>query len=137
NLGRKGYNFGLKWQCVEFVKRYYSNYLHHNMPNSYGHAKDFFIKGLSKGNINKERNLKQYSNKEKTKPSVNDIIVFDGWSRNRYGHIAIVSEVKNKQIEIIQQNVGKRSRQKLKLKKKRDYWSIKDSRVLGWLRKEN
>jgi hypothetical protein len=35
------YNLGLKYQCVEFVKRYYYKKLNHKMPNSYGNAKDF------------------------------------------------------------------------------------------------
>ena len=45
NSGRNmvdGYNIGLKYQCVEFVKRYYFERFDHRMPNSYGHAKDFF-----------------------------------------------------------------------------------------------
>ncbi|HRH39166.1 MAG TPA: CHAP domain-containing protein, partial [Flavobacteriales bacterium] len=33
-----GYNVGLRYQCVEFVKRYYLEHYHHRMPNSYGNA---------------------------------------------------------------------------------------------------
>ena len=39
NAGRNvvdGYNIGLKYQCVEFVKRYYFERFDHRMPNSYG-----------------------------------------------------------------------------------------------------
>ena len=43
NTTADGYNLGLKYQCVEFVKRYYYENLNHKMPNSYGHAKDFFV----------------------------------------------------------------------------------------------
>ena len=39
---KDGYNLGLKYQCVEFVKRYYYEYLNHKMPDSYGHAYSFF-----------------------------------------------------------------------------------------------
>src|SRR5690606_23830292 len=42
NVAADGYNIGLKYQCVEFVKRYYYEHLQHKMPDSYGHAKDFF-----------------------------------------------------------------------------------------------
>ena len=38
---KDGYNLGLRYQCVEFVKRYYYEALLHKMPDSYGHAKDF------------------------------------------------------------------------------------------------
>ncbi len=41
NLAPDGYNLGLKYQCVEFVKRYYYQRLNHKMPESsvgYGRA---------------------------------------------------------------------------------------------------
>ena len=44
NTSDDGYNLGLKYQCVEFVKRYYYEYYHHKMLNSWGYAKDFFNK---------------------------------------------------------------------------------------------
>jgi len=120
---------------VEFVKRYYSEYLYHDMPNSYGHAKDFYQKGTIDGSLNTDRNLIQYSNRGESKPQVDDIIVFDGWHGNKYGHIAIVSKISKNNIEIVQQNVGSKSRQKLKLKKSRENRIIKNSKILGWLRK--
>ena len=42
NTTDEGYNLGLKWQCIEFVKRYYYEVYDHKMPDSYGHAKDYF-----------------------------------------------------------------------------------------------
>ncbi len=44
NTTPDGYNLGLKYQCVEFVKRYYYEYYHHKMPDSYGNAIDFYDK---------------------------------------------------------------------------------------------
>jgi ABC-type multidrug transport system fused ATPase/permease subunit len=49
NLSQDGYNLGLRYQCVEFVKRYYFERHGHRMPNTYGHAKDFFDPTLSDG----------------------------------------------------------------------------------------
>ena len=46
NLTHDGYNLGLKYQCVEFVKRYYYHKYDHRMPYTYGHAKDFFDQSL-------------------------------------------------------------------------------------------
>ena len=57
NTTLDGYNLGLKYQCVEFVKRYYYEHLNHKMPDSYGHAKDFFDKTLTDGQKNRKRNL--------------------------------------------------------------------------------
>ena len=43
NLTKDGYNLGQKYQCVEFIKRYYYERFKHKMPDSYGHAKDFLM----------------------------------------------------------------------------------------------
>ncbi len=138
NTSADGYNLGLKYQCVEFVKRYYFEYLNHRMPDSYGHAKDFFDKSLQDGKRNKRRNLVQYSNPSKTKPKVHDLLVFGGTSFNKYGHVAIVSNVSNNRIEIIQQNPGPsgKSRVTFGLVHKNGKWEIQNNRILGWLRKE-
>src|SRR5699024_1940891 len=100
NLTPDGYNLGLKYQCVEFVKRYYYEHYNHKMPDSYGHAKDFFIEGLSDGAFVKRRNLYQYSNPGKTKPKEGDLLVYGPTAFNAYGHVAIVSKVKRNKIEI-------------------------------------
>ncbi len=138
NLTKEGYNLGLKFQCVEFVKRYYYEYLNHKMPDSYGHAKDFFNEKLNDGEHNKKRNLYQYSNPSKIKPEVNDLIVFGATLFNKYGHVAIISQVTENKIEIVQQNPGKfkNTRKCLSLKKIKEKWEIVDPDVLGWLRKK-
>lgn len=133
HLTKDGYNLGLKWQCVEFVKRYYFEYLNHKMPNSYGHAKDFFNANIKDGKLNRDRNLQQFKNGSKQKPKVNDIIVFKGNMFNPYGHVAIISKVTDADIEIIQQNVGKTSRASIDLEFKNNAWLVDDTSVLGWL----
>lgn len=130
-----GYNVGLKYQCVEFVKRYYLEELNHKMPNSYGHAKNFFQKGLKDGSKNKARNLRQYTNPSQSKPQVKDLIIFDGHLFNKYGHVAIVAKVSENSVEIIQQNTGTNTRETLKLKFNDNKWHIENHRILGWLRK--
>lgn len=138
NTTKDGYNLGLKYQCVEFVKRYYYEYFNHKMPDSYGHAKDFFDGKVADGQKNSRRDLNQYNNPSQAKPKVNDLIVFDGTVFNRYGHVAIISEVLDDKIEIIQQNPGATasSRATFTLKKINNKWKIENNRVLGWLRKE-
>lgn len=134
NLTKDGYNIGLKWQCVEFVKRYYYKHLNHKMPNSYGHAKDFYNSNVKDGKLNRDRGLLQYTNGSKTLPKVHDLIVFKGNMFNPYGHVAIVSKVTDSEIEIVQQNVGKNSRETFDLELKNSLWQVDDSSVLGWLR---
>lgn len=132
-----GYNLGLKYQCVEFVKRYYYEYYKHKMPDSYGHAKSFFNKTIADGSFNKSRGLTQYSNPSQSKPKIGDLIVMDGSIFNTYGHVAIVASVTENSITIIQQNPGKTapSRVDFPLIKTANKWQIKHKRILGWLRK--
>jgi surface antigen len=138
NTTADGYNLGLKYQCVEFVKRYYCEHLKHKMPDSYGHAKDFFDNTLKDGQKNKKRDLIQFTNVSSTKPKVDDLLIFDGTTFNRYGHVAIISNVTENEIEIIQQNPGpfSKSRVTFQLDSKDGKWEIKNKRILGWLRKD-
>ncbi|NJB84325.1 surface antigen [Lewinella marina] len=138
NTTADGYNLGLKYQCVEFVKRYYYEHLDHRMPDSYGHARDFFDPSLADGSHNARRNLTQYTNPGQHKPRVDDLLVFAGTLFNKYGHVAIVSRVADDEIEIIQQNPGPQgsSRATFALRQQKGKWSIANDRIVGWLRKE-
>jgi len=125
------YYYGKKWQCVEFIKRYYYDYLHHKMPNGYGHAYSFYNKKLEHGKLNKERGLIQFKNGGNEKPQVNDLIVFDG----QYGHVAIVSNVSENEIEVVQQNIYMTPRQTFTLQKRNNCYTVGEKRKpLGWLR---
>ena len=135
NLSKDGYNIGMKYQCVEFTKRYYYEHLNHKMPDTYGNAKDFYDKKINDGNLNIKRNLLQYSNPSATKPKINDIIIFDKTIFNSYGHVAIIIKVDNNFIEIIQQNPGPfgSSREQISLKLENKLWLIQNDRILGRL----
>ncbi|MBU2929617.1 CHAP domain-containing protein [Winogradskyella psychrotolerans] len=136
-LADDGYNLGLKYQCVEFVKRYYYKKLNHKMPDTYGHAKDFFNSQITDGTINNQRNLKQFKNPSKSKPEINDLVIYSETLLNKYGHVAIISKVTKNDIEIIQQNPGPfgSSRETYDLIHKDGKWQIGNKRILGWLRK--
>jgi surface antigen len=139
NLTEDGYNIGVKYQCVEFIKRYYYEHLHHKMPDTYGNAIDYYDTALKDSIYNKKRDLIQFSNPSKVEPKENDIIIFDKTIFNRYGHVAIVSKVEDSLIEIIQQNPGPfaSSREKIKLRKQKNLWFIDNERILGRLSKSS
>jgi len=103
------YSYGMKWQCVEYVRRYYKDVFNHEM-NQWGNANDYFRNSLDNGSYNTERGLVQYDNGMR-KPKVHDIIVWAG----KYGHIAIVTAVDDNYVYIIAQNVGKQCKDRLKL----------------------
>jgi surface antigen len=137
NITKDNYNLGLKFQCVEFVKRYYYEHLNHKMPDSYGHAKDYFDKNLKDGERNRKRGLIQYSNGSKVKPKQDDIIILSPTIFNRYGHVAIVASISKDKLEVIQQNPGPfhGSRETYSIENVKGKWFVKNDRVLGWLRK--
>ena len=137
NLAPDGYNLGIRYQCVEFVKRYYHQRLHHAMPDAMGHAKDFFDPAVKDGELNTRRRLLQYANGSAAPPQPEYILVFAPWLLNRYGHVAIVSRRDAAQIEIVQQNPGPfgSSREELALSQDtQGRWWVGHDRVLGWLR---
>lgn len=137
NLAADGYNFGIKYQCVEFVKRYYYQHFNHRMPDTYGNAVDFFDAKIGDGDINKARSLIQFRNGSMSAPYAGDILVFNRWLFNPYGHVAVIARVSDNELEIIQQNGGPfgTSRETFGLSAEGGRWVIAAPRVLGWLRR--
>jgi len=126
-----GYYYGLKWQCVEYVKRFYYVEKHHIMPDVFGNAKDFFDPSVPQGGLNKQRGLIQYKNGGNEKPEPDDILVF---TNARFGHVAIVTKVTTNTIEVIQQN-EKNSRQVFPLTvNNHGYFVGTTLTPVGWLR---
>jgi hypothetical protein len=141
NIAADGYNIGMKWQCVEFVKRYYYAYLQHKMPDAFGNAKDFYDIKLADSTLNTARGLWQYSNMgSKRSPKPNDIIVLSGTWTNFYGHVSIVYAVQKNNngtqtVFVVQQNPGPfgKSRVAYPLSLKNGKYRIENDRILGWL----
>lgn len=100
-----GYVYGKKWQCVEYVRRYYKDALNHEMPEYWGHATDYFRVNILSGSMNTERNLVQYHNGDKM-PKVNDLLVFQDMAGG-LGHVSIVTNVTDSTVSTIAQNVGR------------------------------
>lgn len=127
-----GYYFGQKWQCVEFVKRFFYKAFNHRMPDVWGHAKDFFDQDTPAGKLNKKRGLLQYRNGGSVAPQPGDLVVF---TNGLYGHVAIVSAVRSNQVEIIQQNIYGHPRDGYSLKSEDGRWVMGESyQPAGWLR---
>lgn len=132
SYSKDGYYYGYKWQCVEYVKRFYYEAKNHKMPDVYGNAKDFFDDDLNQGDLNKKRGLYQYKNGGDEKPQEDDLLVF---TDTTYGHVVIISEVYDDYVEVVQQNMGQDSRDKFDLKYIDGKYYIGGKREpAGWLR---
>lgn len=136
NLSESGYNLGIRYQCVEFVKRYFYERYGHEMPDTYGHAKHFFDNSLRDGEWNRHRAMYQYKNPSKTLPRADDLLVLGPSITNPYGHVGIVSSVTVNSLELAQQNAGPftPSRVSYAINAKGDSSAVDDERILGWLR---
>lgn len=93
---RRG-NYGLEFQCVEFVNRYLVSLGHRNLTRT-GNADSYFYDARAKGLI-------PMANGSTSHPEVGDVVVFDpdGVGKDP-GHVAVVSEVASDKVCIVQQN---------------------------------
>ncbi len=90
--------YGLEYQCVEFVNRFYSRVLGHRNLTQTGHADSYLWEANEKG-------LVAYMNGSKTKPQVHDLLIFDGGDGDGDpGHLAVVISVSDSEICFVQQN---------------------------------
>lgn len=127
-----GYYYGQKWQCVEYVKRFYHDALGHRMPSVWGHARDFFDPGTGHGGINPLRGLVQYRNGGDMAPEPDDLLVF---RTGNLGHVAIVTKVTRNSVEVVQQNIHGSPTSVHPLTRRDGRWTVgKDDRPAGWLR---
>ncbi len=127
-----GYYYGRKWQCVEFIKRYYHDAHDHHMPNVWGHAKDFYQSDLSHGSLNQGRGMLQFKNGGNIAPMVDDLLV---WNNEPYGHVAVISEVHDNYIMVAQQNIYGGATERFPLANKDGRFTITSSvNPAGWLR---
>ncbi|MGB9927730.1 MAG: CHAP domain-containing protein [Methanosarcina sp.] len=134
SAGVYGY-YGLQYECVEYVNRFYGKALGHRTMAGGGHAKQYLGSASEKG-------LKAYKNGESTTiPCIGDIICSNNGD---YGHVAIVRQVLSDRIYVIHQNFRNYPCQEanylpLTLSKTNGMWKVDgfDSKyqVSGWLRK--
>lgn len=92
--------YGMEFQCVEFVNRFYATKLKHKNMTQSGHADSYFWNARDKG-------LESYLNGGPEPPQKYDILVFDGGPQDgQYGHVGIISKVElaKGEVEMFQQN---------------------------------
>jgi len=87
-------DYGLQYQCVEYVNRFYVEALGHKNMIHTGDANQYFSSASSKG-------LDAYPNGGTVPPQPGDILCSNGGD---HGHVAIVREVTNNKVYVIHQN---------------------------------
>lgn len=134
NYSGDGYYYGQKWQCVEFIKRFFYEAKKHKMPDVMGHAKSFYDEQTPDGGLNPRRGLVQFRNGSAHKPQPDDLLVF---TDTKFGHVAIVTKVNGDSLEVIQQNILGRPRQSFSLATSNGHYFVTAPRKpAGWLRSQ-
>lgn len=96
DTSRGGVYLGWKWQCVEYVRRYYYSRFGLNLATRHrGDARTWYDNAGKMG-------LQQHPNGGTVAPMEGDILTSN---TGRYGHIAIVRSVTPSQVCVIQQNL--------------------------------
>ncbi len=107
-----GYDTGLKWQCVEYVRRYY--YSQYGVKMGAGRHGGMFsnasvddggttFDGLIQYTYSKGNSNSKTDDGFSVKPQKGDVFVAGSGS---YGHVAIVAEVSDTNVTIAQQNMA-------------------------------
>lgn len=126
NSGCTGSGCG-KWQCVEYVKRFYREALGFDTSSWRGNGDSYYGSAAKKG-------LTAYANGGNVSPRPDDLLTFAGGS---YGHVAIVTGVDNEYLYYVEQNWSSTGKSKLRLHKKGDLYTVESKgryKVQGWLR---
>ena len=87
--------YGLEYECVEFVNRWLVRHRHKNL-NRTGDAMAYFTDARTKG-------LTSYVNGGTEPPKWGDVIVFSS-SQQSFGHVGIVVQVDKTRVWVAQQN---------------------------------
>ncbi|MFC4426686.1 CHAP domain-containing protein [Deinococcus navajonensis] len=139
----KKYEYGLKWQCVEYVRRYYYDKLGITFKPRSGNAQDYFNRSTESGATNPERGLRQFRSGSSEMPTHQDLFVFGSNRYSSVGHVGIVANTIGTTVVIAQQNVGAQFTTTLQfeeymshgVKKYRLSKDYEAFNLLGWLRK--
>jgi len=116
---------GKKWQCVEFVRRYYMQIHHLTFPSVANAYEMMKLTELIDINTQQPHPCIFYSPTEST-PQKDDILIME---HDKYGHTAIIVAIQDKRIQIAEQNwepwVAPHYSREL---------SVDDPLIIGWLR---
>jgi len=124
---------GIQWQCIEYVRRWYIQKFNITFP-SINHAIDIWdIPYLYHPITKKKFSFYSVMNSSNIEPKVGDILVFKKNETYPYGHVAIITRVKQDAIYLSEQNIDDIVWNKPYSRKvKRRVDTVLDPFVLGW-----
>jgi glutathionylspermidine amidase/synthetase len=123
-----GIRYGIKYQCVEFVRRYYIKKFHSTFPEVDNAYELFDLKYATDLQTNKKVRLRAIPNSIQNIPEPGDMIIWKPEGRYRdTGHVAIMKEIVNRSIVTIVEQNGKTHNGQRNIQ-------IHHPGILGWMR---
>ena len=129
---------GLKWQCVEFARRYLIinyNITFNSIDNAYNIFDLPYFISLKNNMIIP---IRKYVNGSKTPPMKDSLLIWNRYYKNT-GHVAIITNIDNTTITIAEQNYNNNSwngnnySRKLKIVFDNGMYYIASNNILGWI----
>lgn len=124
---------GIKWQCVEYVRRWYIQVLQLSFPSIENAIDLWNIPYVYDTITNKQHRFYSIVNGSNLEPKPADILVFKHSKIYPYGHVAIITRVTKDTIYLAEQNFSDTKWTRpysRKIKRRLDI--IMDPLVLGW-----
>lgn len=120
--------FGSQYQCVEYVRRFYSQALGTDTSRWRGNGGTYYNTASTKGLI-------AVPNGGPARPYPDDILVFSG---NNFGHVAVIIDVSANSVDLIEENWSPTGRATVPLTSGGSSYSLASRgsyQVIGWLRR--
>jgi hypothetical protein len=129
------FNYGMKWQCVEYVNRFYYDVFGINVSG--GNGNTYFTRLIDESKFVVNNNGKLNKNGEPNKkPKVGDILCFS--TPEPFGHVGIIREVTDDEVIMVNQNFSNTSNDNsiiYKYKFENNLYTIieKSMKIQGWI----
>lgn len=141
NINKKVFNYlngiftGIRWQCVEFARRYIiinSGLTFKQIDNAY---EIFKLNNFYNLLTNKPHPINKYLNGSNVLPKVGSLLIWNKYvDENKTGHVAIITKIKLPDyIEVAEQNYHTdKFNRKIKIIYKNGFY-ILDKHLIGWI----
>jgi glutathionylspermidine amidase/synthetase len=135
------YKSGMKWQCVEYARRWYMKQLGYTFA-SIDHAYQIWnLADAGKlGSEVKTTWLKFADGKTRSRPQPNDLLIYNQ-KQGIHGHVSVIVKVTKEYVYIAEQNYANApwetktyARKVPLINNKKGYFTLKDLGVIGWMR---
>jgi len=124
---------GLKWQCVELARRYLILQYGISFPSVENAYEIFDLSSMYYVETKQPVACTSYKNGSKEIPLVGSLLIWDKkYDPNETGHVAVITNVFNHSIQIIEQN-NNTSNRTISIENKNGIVTINEPHILGWV----